>query len=520
MGKKSAPTPPDYRAAAEETAAGSRQAARDQTYANRIDQTTPWGSLNYESYQDVDPSTGEAVTRWRQNEALTPGLQAALDSQIGMQQGRSDLAGSMMGDISGMMGTAMDFSKYGDLQGPGEQGRMSGAGQGLQGMSLEGLPAYQRQALMQDMGFDDPGLDSQNLEKNLDYGGAPQVGSPEWTRAQAEQSVYDRGASRLDPQIAQESKALDVRLRSQGLQPGDEAYKAQMDNLERRKTDAYSALDAQAQQEGSRQAQSMFGMESAYRDQSTGEEDRQKQFRNMALSGQFGIDAQRQAQMYDITEGQGNFTNNARMGQMGADLAARMGEGNLRAQQAQIGNQAAGMNWQQQMQQTGYNNDQGYRGADYANMLRQTGMNEEMMQRQQRLNEVNSLMSGQQVSNPQFQNFTNQNMAQGADYTGAAQNQYQGQLNQFGAQNAGINSLMGGLGMMGGMAGQFYAPGTGWSDRRLKRNIKFLMNINSTNWYEFDYVWGDHAIGVMADEVPHAAFETSSGYLAVDYSRV
>ena len=149
MGKKSAPAPPDYRAAAEETAAGSRQAARDQTYANRIDQNTPWGSLAYESYQDIDPATGEPVTRWRQNEQLTPELQAALNSQIGLQRGRSDLAGSMMGDIEGMMGTAMDFSKYGDLQGPGQQGMMSGAGGGLQGMSLEGLPAYQRQQLMQ-----------------------------------------------------------------------------------------------------------------------------------------------------------------------------------------------------------------------------------------------------------------------------------------------------------------------------------------------------------------------------------
>jgi hypothetical protein len=513
MGKKSAPAPPDYRAAAEETAAGSRQAARDQTYANRIDQSTPWGSLDYESYLGVDPATGEQVTKWRQNEQLTPGLQAALDSQIGLQQGRSDLAGGMMGDIEGMMGTQMDFSKYGDLQGPGQQGRMSGAGGGLQGMDLEGLPAYKRQRLMQDMGFDDPGLDSQNLEKNLDYGGAPQVGSPEWTRAQAEKSVYDRGASRLDPQIAKEQQALDVRLRSQGLAPGDEAYTAQMDDLQRRKTDAYDALDAQAMQEGSRQAQSMFGMESAYRDQSTGEEDRQKQFRNMALSGQFGQDAQRQAQMYDITEGQGNFTNQARMGQMGADLAARMGEGGLRAQQAQIGNQAAGQNWQQQMQQMQYNNNQGYRGADYANMLRQTGMNEEMMQRQQRLNEVNALMSGQQVSNPQFQGFTNQSLAQGADYSGAAQNQYQGELNQFGANQALTNSLIGAAGQFGGMAGMM-------SDRRLKRNVKFLTNINSTNWYEFDYIWGDHAIGVMADEVPHAAFETPSGYLMVDYSKV
>jgi hypothetical protein len=42
--------------------------------------------------------------------------------------------------------------------------------------------------------------------------------------------------------------------------------------------------------------------------------------------------------------------------------------------------------------------------------------------------------------------------------------------------------------------------------------------------YEFDYVWGQHATGVMADEVrrvmPEAVIRDKSGYDMVDYSKL
>jgi hypothetical protein len=47
MGKSSTPPPPDYKAAAKETAEGNLEAARSATYANRINQVTPYGSLRY-----------------------------------------------------------------------------------------------------------------------------------------------------------------------------------------------------------------------------------------------------------------------------------------------------------------------------------------------------------------------------------------------------------------------------------------------------------------------------------------
>lgn len=525
----SAPKPPDMAAAAEAEAAGDLQAARTATYANRVDQTNPWGSIGYESYQDIDPASGEPVTRWRQSTTLTPEAQAALDAQMGLSQGRSELAGGMMEDLQQDYGQRMDFDQYGDPIGMDPMQRMGGAGEGISsggGMSggnLSGLPAYERQNLEQQIDWTDPGLEGQNLEKNLDYTGAPDVNAPEWTREAAERSVYDRGASRLDPQIAQESEALDVRLRSQGLNPGDEAYDAQMNNFERRKTDAYDALQAQSMQEGARQAESMFGMESKYRDQSTGEEDRMKDFRNSALLSQYGIDSDMQQQLFDIAESEGMFTNKARATQMAADLAARLGEGQLQMGQQSLANQAAMGNWQmqnqaqqqgwnQQQQQLGYNQNLGFRENALANQLRSQGMNEDMGQRAYRLNEVNSLISGQQVQAPQFNSYSQQGQTQGPAYLGAADMQYQGDMAKYGADQAMWNSLMSGAGM-----GASMMMG---SDRRLKNRVVKIAEINGTNWYEFDYVWGGSAIGVMADEVPWATVETPSGYLMVDYRRV
>jgi hypothetical protein len=288
--------------------------------------------------------------------------------------------------------------------------------------------------------------------------------------------LYDRGASRLDPRFEQESQALDVRLRSQGLNPGDEAYDAQMGNFDRSKTDAYQALSNEASMAGSNAAQGMFGMESQYRDQSTGEQDRM-----------------------------GSFFNQAGLGQMGSDLAARLGEGNLQGMMAGIGNQANQQNWNQQMQGMGYN-------QNLANQLRSQGMDEDMQQRAYRLNEVNSLISGQQVNAPQFGQYAQQGQTQGADYLGAAGTQYEADMAQYGANQAMMNSLMSGAGQGAGMMAM--------SDRRLKENIKPIGQIGGNNWYEFDYIWGEHAFGVMADEVPHAAVMHPSGFLMVDYSKV
>ena len=84
MGKRSsAPPPPDYRAAAQETAAGNLESARLATRANRVDQFTPFGSLTY---------TDLGNDRWRQDMNLTPQAQQALNQQLDLNQKYGEVA--------------------------------------------------------------------------------------------------------------------------------------------------------------------------------------------------------------------------------------------------------------------------------------------------------------------------------------------------------------------------------------------------------------------------------------------
>jgi hypothetical protein len=63
------------------------------------------------------------------------------------------------------------------------------------------------------------------------------------------------------------------------------------------------------------------------------------------------------------------------------------------------------------------------------------------------------------------------------------------------------------------------------SDRRLKTNIQRIGTHRlGIGIYSYDYVWGEHAVGVMADEVktvmPEAVVRGADGYDRVDYSKL
>lgn len=68
------------------------------------------------------------------------------------------------------------------------------------------------------------------------------------------------------------------------------------------------------------------------------------------------------------------------------------------------------------------------------------------------LNLINALRSGNQVVNPQFQQFYQQQVAPGPDLSGAAQQQYQANLGAANASSAAGSGLMSGLFGIGGAA--------------------------------------------------------------------
>lgn len=120
---------------------------------------------------------------WSQNVSLDPQDQQALDYQQKLGAERSRLAGGMFSRVASEMGSPVDFGQF------------------------------------------------------QEYG---QVGDYNARRQANEDAAYSRATSRLDPQWEQQMSDMDVRLRTQGLAPGDEAYDRAMGNMTRARNDAYA----------------------------------------------------------------------------------------------------------------------------------------------------------------------------------------------------------------------------------------------------------------------------------------
>jgi hypothetical protein len=154
--------------------------------------------------------------------------------------------------------------------------------------------------------------------------------------------------------------------------------------------------------------------------------------------------------------------------------------------------------------------------SDYMNKGRQQAIAEMAQQRGMPLNELNALLTGQQVSMPQQPGFQAAQAAAATPFLGAAQAQ-----GNFGLDAAKMNQDSGpDIGTLLGTAAKV-APLFMASDRRLKKNIMPLRD----GWYAFQYI-GDTVmrIGVMAQDLlktnPAAVSMNASGFLMVDYSKL
>jgi hypothetical protein len=101
-----APPPPDYAAAAQQTAAGNLDAARQATAANRVNQRTPYGSLDY-AITGEDPYGNPT---WTATQSLSPAQQQLLDYQNQTSAGLGKLAGQGLGYVENMLQTPFDTS--------------------------------------------------------------------------------------------------------------------------------------------------------------------------------------------------------------------------------------------------------------------------------------------------------------------------------------------------------------------------------------------------------------------------
>jgi hypothetical protein len=290
----------------------------------------------------------------------------------------------------------------------------------------------------------------EEVNRNLDYGGIPGIDDPYQTRQAAEDAVYSQAQSRIAPQQQSERAALETKMRNQGLGPQDAAWQSQMQGLGQRHTDQTNQALWSANQAGRDESDSMFGQQMGRRQQYGSERERQAAYFNQA--------------------GQQAF------------------------------NQALSANQQ--------NFGQSMQGSNYANQIRQQQMTEAMQKRGFSLNEINALLSGQQVGMPQMPNFSQAGAAQPAPYMqGAAQQA---------SMDAASNPWGALLGAGATLGGGYLA---GMSDRRLKSNIRKVGTVNGHNWYKYDFL-GTPAQGVMADELPADYVTDMGGYQMVNYSKV
>ena len=438
--KSSAPATPDYTGAAKATAAGNLQAAQEATVANRPNMMTPWGNSTWSQGQSLDQNAYNAAMQ-KYNAGSTQATPGSYTQ--GWTAGGND---------SGMQPTqTWNPGTAGTTQGamPNQADYMTGNGQWSNNVSLSpsqqalfdqsnnlqtGLFNSQNSALdrvssTMSQPCDTSGLPAAGsvLDPNslkygdvLDINGLPKSGTafnptgqtlaqydPNGSTNTATQAIM----SRVNPQLNMQEESLRTRLANEGVNPGSEAWNNEMRQFGQQKNDAVTQAGLQGINLGMQQSQTGFGQG--------------LQNRNLVSSEQAqGFNQQNSLQ----------------------SLAAAL-------QQQRYGQQSNNNSQYMQAQNQGF-------GQSTTNRNNALGLAQ--YQRGLPMNELNALRTGNQVSAPTFQNYSQQATTGGADLTGAMNQTYQSQLGNANAQNAANSSMMNGLFSRGsagmGMYGMMNKP--------------------------------------------------------------
>jgi hypothetical protein len=259
-GGKGAPAP-DYRGAAEEQATSSKENVAAQNWANRPTMNTPWGSQQWTPGTAIDPGTGQQVTSWQSDITLAPEQQAALDAQMGIQQGRSEAAGTLLGQATEAFDEPFNWD---DMT---------------------------QQASLEDMGYD-----------------------PTQARDRAEQALFQRQMNMIEPQLTQSEEARRARMSAMGipLEGGSEAFRRAQEGMDTSRQRAYEqaalASIAGGGQEAGRElglATGAAGFQNDLRRQQIAE---QAQRRGMRLNELNALLTGQQVGLPDMSQGQPTST--------------------------------------------------------------------------------------------------------------------------------------------------------------------------------------------------------------------
>lgn len=201
FGEPETPATPDYAGAAKETAAGNLEAARAAAAANRVNQVTPYGSLNY-AVTGKDPYGNPT---WTATTALSPEQQQLYNYDVQSSLGLGRLQNKGLNYVGQMID---------------------------QPFSTASLPQLSSQ------------LNAPKLQTSLEN-----QGMEGWDKASG------LIMQRLAPQMERQQKSLDTQLANQGIMRGSEAYNQAQQDLAMKQND----LMNQAQLTGLGAQQQFFG---------------------------------------------------------------------------------------------------------------------------------------------------------------------------------------------------------------------------------------------------------------------
>lgn len=426
----SAPPAPNYAALAQQSANSQNQQLDRQTSNNRPNQYTPWGSSTW-ARKNVFDQAGwdQAQQAWsKASQGATPGIdwnRYATDNP--------DIAGSGMTP-------QQHYERYGK-----NEGRQVSNTAG--GISQPRWNDFNKEEWTQNVNLDPAEQAQLDQQRRIDRGlgnqaegllgqAANSLSNPLNTNGLPPWMNYDMGSLQgVDP------SQLRNGMRDAEYATGGDFNLSASGNSKEIQDATYNLLSPQRQRERAGEIQRL-------KNQGLTEDSPAFQRAMERVD-----EGDTRAQMQSLLAGQAEYGNMfARaMGQNQQNFGQRLGAAGFNNQ---VGDSRFGQNLQQQNLATMLRGQQfGEQGAraNLNNTQRGAMLQEQQAIRQSPLNDLRSLMGGP-VSNPQFANFMGAGQGQGVDYTGAGNNQYQAQMNQFNAQQAQQSNMMSGLFGLGGAA--------------------------------------------------------------------
>jgi len=210
---------PNYTGAAQATTAGNLLQSQAATAANRINQSSPYGNLNYS--QTGTDAQGNPI--WSSSQSLPSGLQSAVNGNFGV------MANTYNNPL-----TSPTFNSVGDMPSMNYYGSRLNQQQFNPATQLLPLPQY-------------------NVNTQIDQSQLPSYG------INPGQTYSDAIMQRLQPSIQRDRQSLTAQLANQGIVPGTKAYETAMTLQGQKENDAMTSAVVGGMNTGLQANQQAFG---------------------------------------------------------------------------------------------------------------------------------------------------------------------------------------------------------------------------------------------------------------------